>query len=117
MKQLNIISLFQLCITFNLSSQSTYFPPTTGNNWETTDPASLGWCTDQIPNLYNYLETSNSKGFLVLKDSKIVIEKYFGTFTQDSSWYWASAGKSLTAFLIGQAQQQALLNIEDRASK
>ncbi len=53
----------------------------------------------------------------MLKDSKIVIEKYFGTFTQDSSWYWASAGKSLTAFLIGQAQQQGLLNIEDRASK
>ncbi len=117
MKQLNIILLIQLCITFSLSAQSNYFPSTTGNNWETTDPASLGWCTDQIPNLYNYLETSNSKGFLVLKDGKIVLEKYFGTFTQDSSWYWASAGKSLTAFLIGQAQQQGLLSIEDRASK
>ena len=117
MKQLNIILLIQLCITFNLSAQSTYFPPITGNNWETTDPASLDWCTEQIPNLYNYLESSQSKGFLVLKDGKIVLEKYFGTFTQDSSWYWASAGKSLTAFLIGQAQQQGLLNIEDRASK
>jgi len=117
MKQLNIFLLIQFCITFSLSAQSTYFPPTTGNNWETTDPASLGWCTDQIPNLYNYLESSNSKGFMVLKDGKIVLEKYFGNFTQDSSWYWASAGKSLTAFLIGQAQQQGLLNIEDRASK
>lgn len=117
MKHINIILLFSFFCSLQSFAQSTYFPPTSGNTWETTDPASLGWCTDQIPNLYNYLETSNSKGFLVLKDGKIVMEKYFGTFTQDSSWYWASAGKSLTAFLIGQAQQQGLLNIEDRASK
>jgi len=114
---LQIIITFILSTTLKVNAQSPYFPPVTGNNWEITDPASLGWCTDQIPNLYNYLETSNSKGFLVLKDGKIVLEQYFGTFTQDSSWYWASAGKSLTSFLIGQAQQQGLLNIEDRASK
>jgi CubicO group peptidase (beta-lactamase class C family) len=52
-----------------------------------------------------------------LKDGKIVLEKYFGTFTQDSLWYWASAGKSLTSTLVGIAQQDKLLNINDLSSK
>lgn len=94
-----------------LAAQELYFPPTVGNTWATTDPASLGWCTDQIPALYDFLEASNSKAFIVLKDGRIVLERYFGTFTQDSTWYWASAGKSLTAFLVGRAQQEGFLDI------
>lgn len=53
---------------------------------------------------------------MVLKDGKIVLEKYFGTFTVDSLWYWASAGKSLTAFLTGIAQQEGFLSITDTTS-
>jgi len=67
--------------------------------------------------LYNFLEQQNSKAFIVLKDGKIVLEKYFGTFTQDSLWYWASAGKTLTSYLIGKAQEQGYLSINDTASK
>jgi len=63
------------------------------------------------------LEEENTKGFIVLKDGKIVLEKYFGTFTQDSFWYWASAGKTLTAFLIGKAQEENLLSIDDPTSE
>ncbi|MBL7956265.1 MAG: serine hydrolase [Flavobacteriales bacterium] len=96
-----------------LTAQELYFPPTVGNTWATTDPASLGWCTDQIPALYDFLEGSNSKAFIVLKDGRIVLERYFGTFTADSSWYWASAGKSLTAFMVGLAQQQGYLDIDE----
>jgi CubicO group peptidase (beta-lactamase class C family) len=99
-----------------LHAQELYFPPTTGNTWETTDPASLGWCTDNIPALLDFLEDSNSKAFIVLKDGRIVIEHYFGTFTADSSWYWASAGKSLTAFLVGMAQEDGLLDIDEPSS-
>lgn len=89
-----------------------YFPPIQASaTWQTEDPAALGWCTDQLPPLLNFLEQSNTKAFIVLKDGKIVIEQYFGTFTADSNWYWASAGKSLTAFLVGRAQQEGYLSI------
>ena len=101
----------------SIYSQGLYFPPLTGNVWETTSPAALGWCEDKLPELYDYLESANSKGFIVLKDGKIVIEKYFGSFTKDSLWYWASAGKSLTSFLVGIAQQEGKLSIEDPSSK
>lgn len=94
-----------------------YFPPLTGNAWDTISPASLGWCTNRVDSLYNFLEQQNSKAFIVLKDGKIVLEKYFGAFTQDSLWYWASAGKTLTSYLIGKAQEQGYLSINDTASK
>jgi CubicO group peptidase (beta-lactamase class C family) len=115
LKIMKKISLFFILIFFalGLRSQALYFPPLTGNEWETTDPASLGWCTEHIDELLQYLEEKETKAFLLLKDGKIVIEAYFGTFTQDSLWYWASAGKTLTAFMVGLAQEQNSLTITD----
>jgi len=105
-------------VSFSYSqAQTLYFPPATGNQWETIEPQSLGWCTENIEALYSYLENINSKAFIVLKDGKIVLEKYFGTFTQDSMWYWASAGKTLTSFMIGIAQQEGYLSIYDTTSQ
>ena len=98
-------------------AQSIYFPPLVGNTWATTDPASLGWCTDRIDSLYNFLEQSNTKAFIVLKDGKIVLEHYFGTFTEDSLWYWASAGKTITGYLVGKAQEQGYLSLSDTTAK
>lgn len=98
------------------AAQTSYFPPLTGN-WETISPSSLGWCNENIDSLYNYLNQKNTKAFIVLKDGKIVLEKYFGNFTQDSIWYWASAGKTLTAFSIGLAQQDGYLKIQESSNK
>lgn len=98
------------------AAQSVYYPPLVGTTWESIAPASLGWCTDELPALLNFLDSTNTKAFLVLKDGRIVLEHYFGTFTADSSWYWASAGKSLTAFLVGLAQQQGHLDIDEPSS-
>lgn len=97
--------------------QSLYFPPVSGSTWQTVSPASLGWCVSEIDSLYDFLEKGETKAFILLKDGKIAIEKYFGSFTQDSVWYWASAGKSLTAFLVGLAQQEGFLKIQDTSSK
>ena len=99
-----------------ISQAQTYFPPNTGNTWATITPAELGWCEDQIPELLTFLESNNTKAFIVLKNGKIVIENYFGTFTQDSLWYWASAGKTLTSYLVGIAQQNGQLSINNLSS-
>ena len=118
MKRIVILILFSgLLFQFGLQAQNPYFPPTTGDTWETISPETLGWCTAEIDPLLGFLEEENSKAFIVLKDGKIAIEKYFGTFTKDSLWYWASAGKTLTAFLVGQAQKKGLLSIGDSTSK
>jgi hypothetical protein len=85
--------------------------------WDTVSPSSLGWCLNEIGPLYDYLTQENTKGFIVLKDGRIVLEKYFGTFTRDSLWYWASAGKTITSFLVGKAQEENRLSITDPTSK
>ena len=101
----------------NTQAQNLYFPPLSSTaNWDTISPASLGWCANEIDSLYTYLQLENTKGFIVLKDGKIVLEKYFGTFTQDSLWYWASAGKTITSFLVGKAQEEGSLSITDATS-
>ena len=111
-----IIAVIAFIAPQKVSAQTTYFPPNTGT-WETISPQSLGWCNANIDSLYNYLNQKNTKAFIILKDGKIVLEKYFGNFTQDSIWYWASAGKTLTAFTVGLAQQDGLLKLSDASSK
>ncbi len=111
-----IVILILLLIPSIGKSQTLYFPPLLGNTWDTLSPASLGWCEPKIDSLLDYLEAKNSKAFILLKDGKIVIEKYFGTFTIDSVWYWASAGKTLTGFAVGIAQQEGFLSIQDTTS-
>jgi CubicO group peptidase (beta-lactamase class C family) len=62
------------------------------------------------------LEQNNSKAFILLKDGKIVLEKYFGTHTATTPWQWASAGKTITSFMTGIAQQEGFLSITDTTS-
>jgi CubicO group peptidase (beta-lactamase class C family) len=94
-----------------------YFPPLGSAEWLTTTAGSLGWNENELNNLYPYLESKKTKAFIVLKNGKIVVEKYFGSFTADSIWYWASAGKTMTGFLVGIAQQEGLININNPSSK
>ena len=80
-------------------------------------PASLGWCQPQLDSLLAFVGRKHSKSFLMLKDGRLVVEQYYGTYTADSIHYWASAGKSLTATLVGLAQQDGILSINDSTSK
>lgn len=112
-----VLAIIVIGYLTNLQGQTLYFPPLTGNEWQKLTPEELGWCTDGIEPLYTFLEGKNTKAFLVLKDGKIVLEKYFGTFVQDSIWYWASAGKTLTGMLVGIAQKEGLLDIYEKSSK
>jgi CubicO group peptidase (beta-lactamase class C family) len=106
-----------ILISYNYSnSQQLYFPPVGSETWETTTPEELNWCADEIPALLDFLEETNTRAFLVLKDGKIVIEEYFNGNTTNTPWYWASAGKSLTAFLVGMAQQEGYLDINESSS-
>lgn len=103
--------------------QELYFPPLTGNDWNNISTESLGWNIEAQAGLFNYLEANNTRAFIILKDGKIAIEKYWGdnilgttNFNRNTNWYWASAGKTLTATLTGIAQEEGVLNINDKTS-
>ena len=62
------------------------------------------------------LAATNTKAFILLRDGRIAHERYFDGFGPDSLWRWNSAGKALTAALIGIAQGEGLLDVDDAAS-
>ncbi len=112
-----VIIIFLISSIFNtIKAEPIYFPPIIGNQWESISPESLNWNINKIDSLYNFLGKTNTKAFIVLKDGRIVLEKYFDSFELDSNWYWASAGKTLTATLVGIAQADGLLNVNDKTS-
>lgn len=98
------------------TDENMYFPPNDATTWETKTIASLGWNQNNVQDLLNYLETKNSKGFIILQNGKIVMEYYFNGHTSTSPWYWASAGKTLTTTLTGIAEQEGLLSRTDKVS-
>lgn len=113
-KMQRLLTLFLFVVISSLvNAQNVYFPPINNQTiWDTVSPSSLGWCSQEIDSLYYYLEKQDTKGFIVLKNGKIALEKYFGTFTKDSLWYWASAGKTITSFLVGKAQEEKFLSLD-----
>jgi CubicO group peptidase (beta-lactamase class C family) len=110
------ILILAIIVLQPLNAQSLYFPPVTGSTWDTISPKTLGYCQTNIDRLYEFLEANNTRAFILLKNGKIVLEKYFGTHTQLSPWQWASAGKTITSFMVGMAQQEGYLSIDDTTS-
>jgi len=101
-----------------------YFPPTNNANWAIVNTDSLNWDNTKLTALYQLLETNKTRAFIVLKNGKIAIEKYWdkeiigqSNFNRNSEWYWASAGKTLTSFVVGKAAEDGYLNLDDKISK
>jgi CubicO group peptidase (beta-lactamase class C family) len=111
----NLLLLFFLGMFSQVKAQ--YFPPITGNQWDTLSPQRFGYCSDRIDSLYQLLDAKKSKAFILIKDGKIVLEKYFDNFTQDSLWYWASAGKTLTSAVVGVLEEQGKLTLTEPSNK
>ncbi|MDV6168458.1 serine hydrolase [Flavobacterium sp. DG1-102-2] len=93
-----------------------YFPANNSEVWETKTPAEFGWNQNAIPPLLSYLEIKHSKSFIILVNGKIVMENYFNGHSAATPWYWASAGKTLTSAVTGIAQQEGLLDINNKVS-
>ena len=109
-------AFFGFSVAFAQSSPL-YFPPLTGTTWQTVSPTSLGWCADKLDSVRTFLGDRHTKACIILKDGKIAAEWYFGSFTQDSLHYWASASKTMTGLLVGVAQREGILNLNDTTSR
>jgi CubicO group peptidase (beta-lactamase class C family) len=96
-----------------IPAEPMYFPK---NSWETKSPESLGWNIDSLNMLYDYLADKNTSGFIILHNGKLVAEKYWQGWNSNTKEIIASAGKSVTAFLIGLAQEEGLLKTTEKTS-
>lgn len=101
----------------NTPEETMYFPPNDGSNtWETKSISSLGWNQSAVQPLLDYLQLKNSKSFIILVNGRIVLENYFNGHSATTPWYWASAGKTLTTTVTGIAEQEGLININNKVS-
>jgi hypothetical protein len=100
----------------NSEIENLYFPPLESAIWEGAPLTQLNWNEAKAEELYNYLNEKNSKSFIVLYNGRIIIEKYFNGHSQNNFWFWNSAAKSLTASVVGVAQDEGLLDINDKTS-
>lgn len=98
------------------SEETMYFPPIGSSSWETKTAASLGWNQAQVQPLLDYLALKNTKSFMVLHNGQIVMEHYFNGHSASETWYWASAGKTLTATVTGIAENEGFLSINNKVS-
>ena len=97
--------------------EAMYFPPSDGSStWETKTIADLGWNQTAVQPLLDYLNVKHSKSFIILVNGRIVMENYFNGHTASTPWYWASAGKTLTSTVTGIAEQEGLININNKVS-
>ncbi len=96
--------------------ESIYFPPLTGTSWETKSITDLNWKQSGVQPLQDYLQLKKTKSFIILVNGRIVLESYFNDHNDSTVWYWASAGKTLTATITGIAQQDGLININNKVS-
>lgn len=94
-----------------------YYPPLTGDVWETKTAVSIGWDEGLLKQAFDFAGTKNTFGLIVLQHGKIVKEQYWNNWTKDTRYYIASAGKSVVGFVAGIAQQEGILNINHKTSQ
>ena len=99
-------------LAVSLTAQVSYYPPVpvTGN-WATVNPSDLGWCTDKLDDLYTELETNGTEAFIILKDGKIAVERYYGTSSANTNFFWNQAGHPLVAMITGMSRELRGLDI------
>lgn len=114
--KLHFLLIFILS-ALSATSQISYFPPQDGSSWKKSPPSSHNFCQDKIHDLFDYLDQTNTNAFILLIDGKIVIEKYFNSFTKDNSSSWGTSSETLAAFLVGIAASENLLSTEDLSIK
>jgi CubicO group peptidase (beta-lactamase class C family) len=88
-----------------------------GPEWATADPASVGVDQARLADLDQYLDGQGSNCVAVVKDGKLVHETYWNDSTALSEQEIFSATKSITSMLVGIAQGEGLLDINEPASR
>ena len=100
----------------DIVDESIYYPPINSDTWETKSMAELNWNDNALQPLLDFLEEKNTKSFMILHNGKIVVEEYMNGHDSNSTWYWASAGKTLTTATSGIAQEEGFIDINNKVS-
>lgn len=92
----------------------TVFP---GADWATEDPADLGFDDAELEKVAAAAEADSSFCLLVVRHGRIAGEWYWGDSSATTATETFSATKSYTSTLVGIAQAEGKLDIDDKVSQ
>ena len=124
-------SVLLLALTLSVASAAELYFPGLETEWETVDPADLGWDADLLAQALDVAGERQSSGVLILHNGRIMAERYWQD--PDSSRRYqnalqgfdaqgraiedvASAQKNITSVLTGMAQARGYLQLDDTVS-
>ncbi|WP_051786213.1 serine hydrolase domain-containing protein [Endozoicomonas numazuensis] len=110
-----VIAVSIACTFSTLSfSQTPAFPVP---NWPTDSPEHHGFDSTLLQNTSAYAQSINSDSLLIIRNGHVIWEEYWNGLGQNSPQknVW-SVTKSFTAILVGIAQDQGHLSLNDKAS-
>ncbi len=82
--------------------------------WESTSPANAGYDEGEVEQYLQEIEDwKRLRGLVIIKDGKLVVEKYQNGATANSAFNVHSVTKSITSALIGISIQEGLFNSEN----
>lgn len=114
-----LILLLPFCL-FSCSNQQKQAPDqlrAQAKELPTTSLEDAGFNRDSIEQLLELIQTTSRKdfrGLVVIKDNHIVLEEYYNTFWRNTIHDIRSAGKSVTAMLLGIAMKDGLVENLDQ---
>ena len=85
--------------------------------WETVDPTEAGFDTAELDRLAQEADDQDSHCLLVVRDGRIAGEWYFRGKGEHDAQEVFSATKSFTSLLVGIAQDDGVLDIDEPATK
>ncbi len=86
------------------------YTPLPGDDWEVSTPAEQGLDPMLVAELYHEAaELETLKGLLIVKNGKLIAERYFNQGSVDELFDRASTTKSFTSALVGLALDQGCL--------
>ena len=88
-----------------------------GDEWATVDPAEAGFDPAKLDEIAALAEAAQSFCFLVVRHGELVKEWYWGEETPTTPHEVFSATKSYASTLVGLAQADGKLDIDDKASE
>ncbi|MEM6377883.1 MAG: serine hydrolase, partial [Bacteroidota bacterium] len=116
MRLFNCLLLLCFFIQINAQSSEGNLPPVPNFPYITWEKA--GFRQDSIEQLLALIGDTRAKdfrGLVVIKDDKMVVEEYYNTFWRTHIHDIRSAGKSVTAILLGVALQEGLIDNLDQS--
>ena len=123
MKQILLLLLMTSCSRLPTAdpmlppaASGTYFPPLTGQIWETVTPESLGWNVPNFNAFVDYAGSTNTTALIVLHRGRIVVERYWNGWNTITNSAIFSSTKTMVALMTGIAQERKLLTIDQKVS-